>query len=204
MRGPAAVAVLDMDLRSPYEPLVHPSVRDLVQRVDCYDLPALDLGRYRGLVAEGMIDQEFLYRHRQLIGDYLDRGGTVVFGGHLLRPWLPGAGMFVPKVITSFGDYEVRIVSDHPIFAGVDAHDLTYRRGVAGFFARGHNPPPTGAVVLAELAGGEPVVYLDRVTTAGVIVVHSGYGLLGYSTGETTAARVAPQLLAWISQRVRA
>ncbi|MGH8931471.1 MAG: phosphate starvation-inducible protein PhoH [Egibacteraceae bacterium] len=201
MRRTAAVAVLDMDLRGPYEPLEHPSVRDLVERVDCYDLPALDLARYRGLVAEGMIDQEFLYRHRQLVADYLDRGGTVVFGGHLLRPWLPGAGIFVPKVITSFGDYQVRIVSDHPIFAGVDPHDLTYRRGVAGFFARGHNPPPDTAVVLAELAGGEPVVYLDERTTAGTILVHSGYGLLGYSPGETTAARVAPQLLAWISQR---
>jgi hypothetical protein len=194
----ATVAVLDMDLRSPSEPLAHPSVRNLIELIDCYDLPRLDLERYRGLVVEGMIDQEFLYCHRGLIGAYLAHGGTIVFGGHLLRRWLPSVGLFVPKQVMSFRDYEVRIVSDHPIFDGVDAHDLTYRRGVAGFFARGHNPPSPEAVVLAELAGGEPVVYLDERTTAGRILVHSGYGLLGYSLGETTAARVAPQLLAWI------
>ncbi|MGH8906375.1 MAG: phosphate starvation-inducible protein PhoH [Egibacteraceae bacterium] len=196
-----AVAVLDMDLRSPDDPLTHPSIRDRVERVDCYDLPLIDLARYCGLAAEGTVDQEFLYRHRGLIADYLDSGGTVVFSGHLLRAWLPGAGQFVPKTIASFHDYDVRIVRDHPIFAGVDPRDLTCQHGVAGFFARGHNPSPPRAITLVELSGGEPIVYLDESTTPGTILVHSGGGLLGYASSESTAARVTPQLLQWLATR---
>jgi hypothetical protein len=197
----AGVGVLDMDLRSPIDPLAHPSVRDHVERIDCYGLPSTDLARYRGLIVEGTADQEFLYRHRSLIAGYLASGGTVVFSGHLLRAWLPGAGRFVPKTITSFHDYEVRIVSDHPIFVGVDPDDLTYRRGVAGFFARGHNPPPLQAVTLVELSDGKPIVYLDQSTTHGTILVHSGGGLLGYVGAGSTAARLTPQLLRWLAAR---
>ena len=85
------------------------------------------------------------------------------------------------------------------MFAGVEARDLTFRRGVAGFFARGHNPPPPGAISLVELPGGEPVVYLDQVSSPGRILVHSGYGLLGSAGSQDTAGRVAPQLVKWVT-----
>lgn len=193
------IAIVDMDLRSPWDPAGHPMLRDRLQRIDIYQLPTTDLARYPGLIVSGtMVDQELLYRHRNLIRDYLDSGGVVVFGGHLHRPWLPGAGLFVPKPIHSFRDYEVRIVADHTVFAGVDPHDLTYRRGVAGFFARGHHPPPDGAEVLVTFTTGEPVTYVDRVTTGGTIFLQSSGDLLGYALSDSTAARLAPQLLAWI------
>ena len=69
------IAVVDMALGSPYEPLDDPSIRSSIERIDCYDLPSLDLTRYAGLVAEGMVDQEFLYRHRGQVADYLAHGG---------------------------------------------------------------------------------------------------------------------------------
>ena len=54
--------------------------------------------------------------------------------------------------------YRVAELAPHPIFDGVDPDDLTLRKGVAGFFARGHHPPPpdlsgnVGARDLGELA----------------------------------------------------
>jgi len=57
---------------------------------------------------------------------------------------------------------------------------LTFRRGVAGFFARGHHPIPPGAEVLTRLSGGEPATYLDRVSTAGTIVVQASGDLLAW------------------------
>ena len=176
----------------------HEAVREHVELVDVYDLPAVDLEPYAGVIVTGMVDQEFLHSHRDVVSAYLGRGRVVVFCGQLLRPWLPGCGAFVPVTVRSFRDYTVRLVTPHPVFAGVDANDLTFRRGVAGFFARGHHPLPPGAVVLAALGGGAPTTYVDQRTTPGTILAHAGTDLLDYAGDETTAGRVAPQLLAWV------
>lgn len=196
--GRRSLARLHMDCRRPEGPLTHPTVARLVEAVDCYRLPTIDLGRYAGLLIPPLVDQEWLYRHRGVLRSYLDAGGTVVFSGHLHRPWLPGAGLFVPKPVTCVADYAVEVAADHPVFAGVTGRDLTFRRGVAGFFARGHHPPPAGARPLVTFASGEPVVYLDRVTTGGTLLVHAGNDLLGWVDGENTARRLVPQLLTWM------
>jgi len=109
--------------------------------------------------------------------------------------------MFKPKTIASFHDCTVRIVGEHPIFAGVREEDLTFRRGVAGFFARGHHRPPPGGEVLARLVdtkNGEPIVYVDRVSTAGVILVHAGNDLIASTDRASTAGWIAPQLVGWM------
>ena len=191
----SAIARIEMDIRSPEQGDPDPRIH----RLDCYALAATDLSRYDGLVIPAMVDQEHLAHHRGVIHRYLDGGGVVVFGGHLHRDWLPGASMFVPLEQPSLATYRVERVADHPIFAGVDPEDLTFRRGVAGFFARGHHPPPPGAEVLTELAGGVPATYLDRVSTVGTILVHASGDLLSYGgLAGSTAARIPGQLLDWI------
>lgn len=167
--------------------------------VDIYDLPTADLRPFAGLIVGGAADQEFLYLHRAVIENFLDDGKVIAFSGHLFRPWLPGCGMFVPKKIRSVADFSVHFVTPHPIFAGVDSAELTFRRGVAGFFSRGHHPPPAGAEILARLGDDEPIVYIDRKTTRGVVLAHSGNDILGFADGGTAAA-VVPQLLAWMKQ----
>lgn len=133
---------------------------EAVEPLDIYEFPNLELSRFSGLLFPGSVDQKWLYQQRKLVENFLDTGRVVVFCGHLFRQWLPGARPFVPKGIHSFRDYEVRIANSHPIFAGVRPEDLTYRRGIAGFFARGHHPPPPQSEVLLRLAGGEPITYL--------------------------------------------
>ncbi|MFT9846425.1 hypothetical protein [Aneurinibacillus sp. REN35] len=80
---------------------------------------------------------------------------------------------------------------------------MTFNKGVAGFFARGHHPVPEGADVLLTLPGGEPITYIDRTTTRGTILVHSGNDLFGYRDSSTTTGRIGRQLLAWIRQEHR-
>ncbi|MFN2556855.1 MAG: phosphate starvation-inducible protein PhoH [Nitriliruptorales bacterium] len=186
--------MVDMDLRLPGDPVRHPEIEPL----DCYSLPSLDLDTYAGLIVPTMVDQEFLQRHRKVLRAYLDRRGVIAFSGHLHRPWLPGAGLFEPKRVRTFRDYEVRIVADHPVFAGVQDADLTYRRGVAGFFARGYHRPPPGAQVLVEFTSGEPVVYVDEVSTAGTLLVHAGNDLVNLAGDGSSASRVGDQLVSWI------
>lgn len=168
-----------------------------VEVVDLYELDRVDLGGVAALLIAGMVDQEYLFRQREVVASFLGGGGVVVFCGQLFRPWLPGCEPFVPADIGGFGDYAVRLAEPHPVLAGVDPDDLTFRRGVAGFFARGHHPPPPGAKVLATLAGGQPITWVDDDTTPGTVFVHAGADLLGYGADDSTAARLVPQLLDW-------
>jgi hypothetical protein len=191
------IALLDMDIRAP-----GPS--DHGDRVDCYALDRTDLSRYALLVVPATVDQEHLARHRRVIRDYLDGGGVLLFGGQLHRDWLPGASMFVPLPRPSLAAYRVTWIADHPIFAGVEPDDLTFRRGVAGFFARGHHPLPPGAEVLVRLGGGEPVTYLDRTSTRGTILVHASGDLLGYDGADNTSSRLSGQLIDWARAEARA
>jgi hypothetical protein len=187
----ADVAMLDMDIPSP-ERSAHG------HRIDCYALSGTDLSGYLVLVVPATVDQEYLARHREVIRRYLDGGGVLLFGGQILRDWLPGAARFVPLQRPSLQAYRVAELAPHPIFDGVEPDDLTFRRSVAGFFARGHHPPPPDAEVLVRLAGGEPTTYLDRHSTRGTIVVHASGDLLGYGgLPDSTAARLPAQFLAW-------
>ena len=175
------VAVLHMDTRNP----AGGEWSGRVDRVDCYALDRTDLSRYALLVVPPTVDQEHLARHRRVIRDYLDGGGVLLFGGQLHRDWLPGASMFVPLPRPSLAAYRVAGGRRPPDLRGVGPDELTFRRGVAGFFARGHHPVPPGAEVLVRLGGGEPVTYLDRTSTRGTILVHASGDLLGYRGGQT-------------------
>lgn len=207
----ADIAILDADIsEGPPSHIEHDFIRESVEPLDMYELSEANLEKYAALMVTGNVDQEFLHRERDIVRAFLDAGKVLVFSGHLSRPWLPGAGTFVPKEIRSFRDYEIRKAKEHPIFEGVEEKDLTFRRGVAGFFARGHNPPPEGAEVLLTLPGDEPIAYVDRKSTRGVILASVCYDLLGFGLEKmnadaprTSASRIAPQLLAWIRKESR-
>jgi hypothetical protein len=194
----ADVAVLTMYPTTGPSPLETGELGYAGHRIDCYDLTAVDLRRYAVLVVPPSVDQEFLARNRGVVRAFLDSGRVLIFGGHLHRDWLPGAEVFQPIPTPSLPAYRVARVADHPIFAGINTDDLTFRRGVAGFFARGHHPVPEGAEVLVWLDGGEPVTYVDQVSTAGTIVVQATCDLISYAFGlDNTASRLPRQLLAW-------
>ncbi|MDF2721449.1 MAG: hypothetical protein K0Q59_1124 [Paenibacillus sp.] len=168
--------------------------------VDVYDFPEAPLDRYIALIIPGQVDQELLLKHKDKIRRFLDSGKVLLFGGHLFRPWLPGAGSFVPKQIRTYKDYGITFVGDHPIFAGVDPDDLVYNKGVAGFFARGHHPHPQGVEILLTLPDGEPTLYIDRVSTHGTMMISSGSTLLNYRDPAKSSGRIAERIIEWIRQ----
>lgn len=192
------IAYLDLD----------PPLRDVVAAeaavraghgvVDIYALPEADLEPYCALIVPMMADQEFLFAHRAIVRGFLDRGRILVFSGHLMSEWIPGAQPFVPKVIRSRRAYAIRKVGDHPLFTGLTEEEIATRRGVAGFFARGHHPEPSGAEVVLTFASGEPVLYIDRVSTRGTILVHAGNDMVGLPELTAPGDGIGCRLLAWI------
>lgn len=174
--------------------------------LDIYDLEDLDqvaLEHFSGLLVSTHADQRFLRAMKGKLERFLQHGGTLVFCGHLAYPFLPELAQFIPLAVRSHEDYRVWRVSEHPIFAGVDTEDLTFREGVAGFYGRGHNPPPPGAQVLQCLSSpdGPPVDYTYHRPGGGRVLVHAGNDIWMYAADDTSAGRIAPQLLDWIEKR---
>jgi len=178
----------------------HLFARMPVEPIDVYDLPATELSGFPGLVISGRVDQEFLLTHRSVIAEYLDGGKVVVFAGQLLRPWLPGVELRPPSPSEPYRHRDVAPAAPHPVFAGVDLADLGFRSGLGGYWDAGNRLPP-GATVLLATDDGQPVAYVDRMSTRGTILGFYGQSILGYATEENSSRRIVPQLLAWIDEQ---
>jgi hypothetical protein len=177
---------------------------DLGRRVDAiamHDFGAADLAPYAGLLIWLHCDQRHLHRHRDRLAAFLAQGGTIVFCGHVATPFLDGLSPYRPLPAYRVADLVVNLEREHPVWAGVRGEDLTFRRGVAGFYGRGHNPPPPGAIVINTLGDARVPVDLEwRPAVGGRVLMHAGADLWMYLETETTAARMGVQLLDWIEE----
>lgn len=175
---------------------------DLGGRVDSlpmHDLPRIDLARYRGLLVTMHADQRLLARQRTQLEAFLAQGGTIVFCGHVAYPILDELNPYQPIADYRLDDLRVAPERPHPVWEGVDPEHLTFRKGVAGFYGRGHNPPPPGARVINTLGPRRlPVDFECRPRAGGRLLVHAGADLWTYLEADSSATRLTPQLLDWI------
>ncbi|WP_037066753.1 hypothetical protein [Pseudonocardia acaciae] len=177
---------------------VHAECADL----DLYALPSADLTGVRGMLLGAHVDQVFLRAHRPLLDDFVRGGGRLVVCGQVVLPFVAGLCPFAPLAYRSVADLTVHRLAEHPVWHGVDTADLTFRRGVAGFYGRGHYPElPASALVVHGL--GPQRLPLDAVYPhgSGEVLVHGGNDLWGYAEDDTTAARMTPALLGWVLGR---
>lgn len=176
-----------------------PGIAGRVRRAPLYDLATLDLAGCTALLVPMHADQRHLAACRPVVEAYLDAGGAIVFNGHLAHPFLPELARFVPMERPRLADLQVAPAAPHPVFAGLDHREISLRRGVAGFYGRGHNPPPPGATVLNTLGPGRaPVDWLWRRPRGGLVFMHAGNDLWMYAADKTGAARLLPRLLDWL------
>lgn len=172
------------------------------ESINLYDLPSADLGYWRNLLLPAHADQRFLVSQRDRLEAFLLDGGTLVFNGHVAYPFLRWLRPFVPAAKQGIEGLRVSRSAEHAIFAGIDPDHLTFRRGVAGFYARGTNPPAPGALVLNTLGpGAQPVDWLLELPGGGRLLVHSGNDLWMFAGSTDSAGRLLPQLLGWLESR---
>ena len=169
-----------------------------IHPIDVYLFPGADLHPYTGLIISGRVDQELLYREREKIRAFLDAGKTVVFSGQLFREWLPGATGTVPVNLAELGGTGAMCVGSHPVLDGLTADQL------GANFVHGYNPTPPGAEVLLTLPGDKAVIYVDRTSTGGTILVHAGINFMNYIVEDTQVREMIPRLIAWINDEARA
>lgn len=143
-------------------------------------LDGIDLGVYDSIVLTMHSDQRHLQRLSGKLESFLTGGGAIIFNGHVAHPFLPGLSPFRPIEQKGLKSFRIHIVPDQPPFDGLGSDDLTFQKGVAGFYSRGSNPPPDGAAVLTTI--GVDKVPVDWIASygAGRLFVHCGNDLFSF------------------------
>ncbi|MDQ4025805.1 MAG: hypothetical protein M3217_10010 [Actinomycetota bacterium] len=180
----------------------HPTFAAAVRAIDCYALTDDDLAAAGALLVGMHCDQIELERRRPALDAFVAAGGCVVVCGQVTRPFL--SGLVPMRWLDGYrlDDLAVRRVAEHPVWDGVDPSELTFRRGVAGFYGRAYWPhPPSGALVVHCLGdAGHPLDVIYR-HGDGEVLVHGGNDLWTYHDADDSTARMTPQLLDWLTAR---
>ncbi|MBV9313681.1 MAG: hypothetical protein JO100_07960 [Pseudonocardia sp.] len=172
---------------------------DLVADLDLYELPQTELKQARGLLVGPHVDQVFLSQYETKLDRFVHGGGRLVVCAQVALPFATGLTRFIPLTYRSVCDLTVHRLAAHPVWRGVAPEDLTFRRGVAGFYGRGFYPdPPRCAQVVHGLGPRRLPLDLVYPLGDGEVLLHGGNDLWGYADDDTTAARMTPQLLAWV------
>ncbi|AKG72843.1 hypothetical protein [Salinicoccus halodurans] len=169
-----------------------------ISKIPQYNLHTEALCAYDVLMFPNFVDQEYLYSNRNIVKDFLDAKKIVVFQGHLFKNWLPGAPLFMPQPVRDYNDYKVYPHSGSSVFKGVTTEDMTFNKGVAGFFARGYYNIYGDQEAHLSFKNGNVVTYEDRRSTQGLIFVHGGRPLLNYQEQGKSTDRIRPQFISWL------
>lgn len=165
--------------------------------------PAL-LSTARGVITTMHLDQIRAETWRADLDALLDRGGRIWINGHVARPFVTG---LKPFVLAGRGraDLLQTVLADHPVFDGIDRAAFQARRGVAGFYGRGHNPMPEGAVALTGVGAARvPLDWEWHRPGGGVVFSHAGNDIWGNSDDSAVTARLVAAVLAWTAGAKRA
>ncbi|MFQ3852994.1 hypothetical protein ABLV90_04845 [Staphylococcus sp. 2S1] len=174
----------------------------IVEYIPQYEFHKLDIFKFDAIIIPNFVDQEYLYRHKGLINDYLNTKKIIVFFGHLFKPCLPKTALFMPEHIHHFSDYSLTPKHDSSIYANVKTDDMTFNKGVVGFFARGHYQTQPEHEIHLTFQNGHVVTYVDRISTEGTLFMHAGRSLLGYKAQNKTTDYISGQFITWLKQEI--
>lgn len=167
-----------------------------------YEIDRLNFEDYAMITISNHSDQYHLASLQQKFETYLQAGGTIFFNGHIETPFLSDFKPFVPLPKRGKEELQVSLAQDHPAFTDVTNEMLSYRKGVAGFYGRGMNPPPEGAEILT-LIGPEdwPLDWIYHPPQGGRIFCHAGNEIWGFlMIGAPENLPLVQQFFDWLVQ----
>lgn len=151
-----------------------------------------------GVIISMHADQIALAQRADVLERMLARGGRILFNGHVRRPVLVGLAPFEPSGHGTLADLLLVAQVPHPIFAGIERGMFQYRRGVAGFYGRGHNPPLPGAITLTTVGTrAAPLDWVWHHPGGGAFFSHAGNDIWTTADDAHAMARLAANIVAW-------
>ncbi|QEE43539.1 hypothetical protein FVA81_02585 (plasmid) [Rhizobium sp. WL3] len=162
----------------PSEAVKSAAAKGSVTIVEQPSLTAEMLLAHGGLITDNQLDQNAMALMREALAAFLDAGGRWFFNGHMVRPLVDGMAQYRPIEAPKRADFDLSSVNPHPLFSGIELSKLETNKGVAGFYGRGCNPLPEGAVALNGLGPAQvPVDWVWARPRGGRIFSHAGNDL---------------------------
>lgn len=162
------------------------------------DLIPAHIEQARGIITTSHLDQHGFFAYRQQLFDFMARGGRWFFNGHILRPFLPGLVNYIAIPKARRADLVLTRLNEHPIFEGIDQTCFEENRGVAGFYGRGHNPLPPGALAVNGIGPlKQPIDWDWTLPGAGRMFSHAGNDIGVINGPNPNHALIAPRIIAW-------
>lgn len=143
--------------------------RDKLEPISVCKLLREDLMTYDVLIFPRGTDQEMAYAAREKIRAFLDSSRIVISFGEVTKQWLPGCNW--DGVVPEDDGHLSIIEKEHPIFKGLKDESLHWHKGATGWCCHGHFVAPPGSGILVTNEIGYPMVYIDRQSTNGIILV---------------------------------
>lgn len=183
---------------TPAVPVGDAAARGDVVIVEQADLMPELLSAHKGLITGNQLDQNAMLAMKPALADFLGAGGRWFFNGHMVRPLVDGMAQYRPIVDPKRADLDLAAINPHPIFTGLDLKRLETNKGVAGFYGRGCNPLPEGAVAVNGLGADQvPVDWVWERPAGGRIFSHSGNDLASIGLEWGLAPELNRRIIAW-------
>ncbi|NKQ40603.1 MAG: hypothetical protein HF962_03435 [Sulfurovum sp.] len=165
-------------------------------------LSSRDITDATALITTMHLDQIGMMEFSKELEVFLERGGRWFFNGHMMRPLVYDLKNYI--YIDEGGDREsLRLteLSDHFVFKDISRDAFLERKGVAGFYGRGHNPMPKGAVAITGVGRKKaPIDWVCKFGTEGEFFSHSGNDIWGAIGKGEMQNRLLENIITWVTK----
>ena len=183
---------------APSEAVKAAAAEGLVTIVEQPALNADMLLAHKGLITGNQLDQNAMALMREALAAFLDAGGRWFFNGHMVRPLVEGMSQYRPIEAPKRADFDLSSVNAHPLFSGIELSKLETNKGVAGFYGRGCNPLPEGAVAVNGLGPARvPVDWVWARPKGGRIFSHAGNDLGSMGLEWNLSGELTRRMIDW-------
>ena len=116
-----------------------------------YDLENVNFSAYKGIILSGGVDQILLSKLSARFCEFLENGGRLLFNGHVEKKFLPMLEIYEPVEFIKYPDFMITLINSHRIYKDLKIENFNEKKGVAGFYSRGQNPPPLKAKIITAI-----------------------------------------------------
>lgn len=142
-----------------------------------YEIDDINLEKFSGIYLSSYLDQYKFKKSAFKIRKFLENGGRIFHNGHITIPFFDELKEFEPIVDIKLKDFFITKICDHEIYKNVDIKRLNSKKGVAGFYSRGQNPPPKNAKIITAIKNATVPVDWELKIGDGYFYTHAGIEL---------------------------
>ncbi|HVZ41702.1 MAG TPA: hypothetical protein VHI13_20645 [Candidatus Kapabacteria bacterium] len=176
-------------------------VRYRFERVGAAFAP--DLSDADLLIVPNGSDHVAMYRARNAVRAFLERGGALFCFDGWFTDWVPG-NRWVMDNSRATRDVRYSVRTDrHGLFNGVAIESLVRSHGISGWWACGLIELASGADVVMEDTWGRAMIVVDRVSTPGTLILTASgpLGDVGFDGTFGDLSRLYHNMLGLVSER---